>query len=188
MAANDYFNSSSNFDQRFQDNNPPPPPPSSAKPAPIYTSPNSVSPSPYQSYGGRHANRDSQNTLFSEPDYYSGGHGGRGNGSDQYADDIPLKSNARHSGQGPWMNENTQYPPSPESQRLPPMDNSSTHEGRSRRKKFFKKKIPWVVYVTTLAQIIVFIVEIVRNGMLQPSSRFSKTNPSSQPKRLVRQS
>lgn len=166
MAANDYFNPSSNFDPRFNENNPPPPPPPSTKPAPIYTSPSPGSPSPYESSGRRHPNRDSQNTLFSEPDYYSNSHGGRTYGSDQYADDIPLKSNARHSGQGPWMNENTQYPPSPESHRLPPLDNSSTHQGRSRGRRFFKKKIPWVVYVISLAQIIVFIIELVRNGML----------------------
>lgn len=168
MAANDYFNPSSNFDQRYHASSPPPPPPSSTKPAPIYTSPSPApapgSPSPYDSFVGRHPNRESQNTLFSEPDYYSGGHGGRATASDQYADDIPLKSNTRHSGQG-WMNENTQYPPSPESQRLPPLDDSSTHRGGSRGRRFFKKKIPWVVYVNTLAMVIVFIVEIVRNGM-----------------------
>lgn len=162
MAANDYFNPSSNFD----DNNPPPPPPASTKPAAIYTTQNPGSPSPYDYPGRRHSKRESQNTLFSEPDYYSNNHGVRAYGSDQYADDIPLKSNARHSGQAPWMHENTQYPSSPESQRLPPLDNSSTNQGRSRGNKIFKKKIPWVVYVNTLAQIIVFIVQLVRNGML----------------------
>ena len=165
MAANDYFNSSSNFDPRFNENNPPPP--SSAKPTPIYTSPNPSSPTPYDNYGGRHPNRASQNTLFSEPDYYPGNHGGRTGGPDQYADDIPLKSNARQSGhgQGNWMNENTQYPPSPESQRLPPLDNSS--RDRSRGKGFFKKKIAWVVWLNTVVQVAVFIVEIVRNGMCE---------------------
>src|SRR5690625_4153761 len=160
MAANDYFNSNSGYDPRFNENNPPPPPPPSTKPAPIYTS--SGSPTPYDGYG-RHPNRDSQNTLFSEPDYYSSGHGGRPYGSDQYAEDIPLKSNTAQNGQGHWMNENTQYPPSLESQRL---DNASIDQSRSRGRRFFKKKIPWVVYINTLAQIIVFIVELVRNGTL----------------------
>ncbi|KAK2753159.1 hypothetical protein FQN54_007985 [Arachnomyces sp. PD_36] len=173
MASHDYFNpSSSNFDQRFNESNPPPPPPSSTKPTPIYTSPGPPSPSPYEGYSGRQRNRESQNTLFSEPDYYSGSHGGRANASDQYADDIPLKSSTQQTGQAHWMNENTQYPPSPESQRHPQLEDPSMH--RSRKGKFFKKKIPWVVYINTLAQVIVFIIELVRNAQLTGSPIMTK--------------
>lgn len=44
----------------------------------------------------------------------------------------------------------------------PPVDRG----GRRQKKGFFKKKLAWVTYTLTLVQIVVFIVELVKNGTL----------------------
>lgn len=71
--------------------------------------------------------------------------------------------------------QNTQYPPSPEgrveAQLLP------DQRRKSRKKKedgWFHGKIPWVVYVCTLAQLTVFIVEIIRNSIVTGSPIMTK--------------
>lgn len=110
--------------------------------------------------------RNSQQSVASyDQDYPAAGAGGRMHGStDQYADDIPLKSNApTATGDHPgWMDADTNYPPQDE-----PL-NDRSHSRRKKKKKranrFFKKKIPWVVYLTSLVAVIVFIVELVKNG------------------------
>lgn len=79
----------------------------------------------------------------------------------------PTKINTNTSDQ---FSQSSQYPPSPEarveSQLLP-------EERRKRKKKkdegWFRGKIPWVVYVCTLAQLTVFIVEIIRNSIVTGS-------------------
>lgn len=138
------------------DHVPPSPDPFNRPPQsqPGYTdaaSPWSVAPDndPYQA-------RYSQHSLVSENGAYP--IGARANDGDQYAENIPLQ---HPNAQSNWMQQSTHYPPSPEAQRN--MDPSGGR-GRRRRKGFFKKKIPWVTYLLTIAQIAVFIAELVRSG------------------------
>lgn len=65
--------------------------------------------------------------------------------------------------------QNTQYPPSPENR----VEAELLPERRRRKKKkdegWFKGKIPWVVYVVTLAQLTTFVVEIIKNSIITGS-------------------
>lgn len=164
MAANDYYNNHSSpygheEPHTYGDPTPPPPPPSSSKPYPISTSTSSTS-IPYHDYG-RNQYNGSHQTLGSDFGYYGNGAQGGLHENDQYADNIPLKSNAQKvPGQDDWLAQNTQYPPSPEAQRPPPLDDRK----RRRAAGWFSGKIPWFVYFVTLVQISVFIAEIVKNG------------------------
>lgn len=58
-----------------------------------------------------------------------------------------------------WQNQHTQYPPSPESQQAQHL----LPQSRPKKKGFFAGRIPWVVYIVSLAQISVFVGEIVKN-------------------------
>lgn len=112
------------------------------------------SPSPY----------DTRFSVASDNDYPAGG---RLQGGDQYTDDIPLKPNAPPAaGRPEWMDADTQYPPtSPDPHQNVPLHDPLGSSGKKRKGQgFFKKKIPWVVYITSVVQVGVFIAEIVRNG------------------------
>jgi len=61
------------------------------------------------------------------------------------------------------MRQQTQYPPSPGG-----LEDSRQRDLR-KKKGFFSKKIAWVTYILTLAQIIVFIIELVKNAQLTGS-------------------
>jgi hypothetical protein len=76
---------------------------------------------------------------------------------DQYAENIPLKSTTQnaHNTNPEWMDR----PPSPGGF----YDNDRQNSGR-KRGGFFSKKPAWVTWTLTAAQIIVFIVELVKNG------------------------
>ena len=74
---------------------------------------------------------------------------------------IPLKANTQYGNNPDWMRQQTQYPPSPGG-----LEDSRQRDSR-KKKGFFSKKIAWVTYLLTLAQIIVFIVELVKNGELE---------------------
>jgi hypothetical protein len=67
------------------------------------------------------------------------------------------------------MDADTHYPPpSPDghTQAHAPLHDPTMDPKRQKKSsRFFKKKIPWVVYITSLVQVIVFIVELVRNCM-----------------------
>jgi hypothetical protein len=168
MAANDYYNHSSsnhNTNNHYTDSAPPTPPPAATKPpTSLYTnyqpSRTSYSNSPYSSnapldslYDDPHHSRDS---------YYSGVAGGNLHDDRQYADNIPLKSSSsKPYSQDDLTARHSQYPPSPESQNPP----KSGLRGR-KKQGWFTGRITWVVYITTLVQIGVFIGEIVRNGEL----------------------
>ena len=79
----------------------------------------------------------------------------------QYSDSIPLRDAPKiRTAPGSWQNQNTEYPPSPESQAAAPLVSGSSP---SRKQGFFSGKIPWLVYILTLVQTTVFIVEIVKN-------------------------
>lgn len=157
MAANDFYNSPyhGNYPPRYDQVSPAPDPfRRQASPA------SHVSPyAPSEPDLLQHP-QHSQPSLVSDHSAYPTA--ARVNENDYYSENIPLKSHAPYAN-GPqegWMRQPTHYPPSPEVVE-PPVD------GRGRRKKkgFFKKKLAWVTYTLTLVQIVVFIVELVKNGM-----------------------
>lgn len=157
MAANEYYNTSGGH------NNGPSHPP----PVPDYTG---MGGNPYTTHHDPYA-LHSQHSLASDNEPYSTTTLGRNPEHDQYAEDIPLKPHAQYPNAPPptWMQQPTQYPPSPESQQMPDPLVVPGRQGRRRRRRrrgFFGKKIPWVTYVLTVAQIVVFIVELVKNGMV----------------------
>ncbi|KAJ5812925.1 hypothetical protein N7447_009948 [Penicillium robsamsonii] len=117
---------------------------------------------------GPYHNRESQQSFASDNGHYQAA--GRATGGDNYAENIPLKTNTQYGnpndqyGNSPdWMRQQTHYPPSP--------GGIEDNRQRDNRKKtgFFSKKIAWVTYILTLAQIIVFIVELVKNAQLTGS-------------------
>lgn len=104
-------------------------------------------------------NRESQQSFLSDNgQYQTAGRAGEG---DHYSENIPLKANTQYGNNPDWMRQQTQYPPSPGG-----LEDSRQRDSR-KKKGFFSKKIAWVTYLLTLAQIIVFIVELVKNGELE---------------------
>ncbi|ERF68682.1 hypothetical protein EPUS_05743 [Endocarpon pusillum Z07020] len=174
MAANEYYNAATPYNHtahQHLDHSPPSPPPSSAKPpTSLYTNypPSRASyiQSPYSASGAIDSPYD--NPHHSRDSYYSGVVGGALNDDRQYADNIPLKSpQSRPYSGDPLAGQNTQYPPSPESQRPP-----KSSRRREKKQGWFSGKITWVVFAATLVQIGVFIAEIAINGspiMTRPS-------------------
>jgi hypothetical protein len=193
MAANEYYNPSSQQQApqptqpqyNYQSYNSSTPPPLSSAPSyhsqapsrPGTTRPEHVnSPvSPFEAPFDDHvyplhppgAQRfDSQSTLGGDSRYYGQGGGGRMEHSDSYNDDIPLR-------------DHPAVPPKDATQETDhvydaPIAPGHLEEGRRKNRMsgmgVFKKakgRIPWVTYILTLVQTIVFIVEIVKNGMFQ---------------------
>jgi hypothetical protein len=113
--------------------------------------------------GGMDAHRmDSQSTIGGDSRYYGQGGGGRPQDStSSFREDIPLRD---HPMKDNDATDHVYDAPMP-----PP---NMMEEGRSKRKSGFgflkssKKRIPWVVYILTTVQVIVFIAEIVKNGTL----------------------
>lgn len=95
-----------------------------------------------------------------------------GHNNDYYSEDIPLKPNAANNSKPDWADD-TRYHPSSHDLPTEPLNLSDPVRRPSRRRKqgYFAKKIAWVTYITSLVQIVVFIVELVRNGksFFQPS-------------------
>ncbi|EXJ84651.1 hypothetical protein A1O3_05321 [Capronia epimyces CBS 606.96] len=91
----------------------------------------------------------------------------------QYSDPIPLKHNSRINttpDDYDWRNQQTQYPPSPESPTPPQLSPISDKKKKKKKKSgWFSGKIPWVVYTLSLVQITVFIVEIIKNSIITGS-------------------
>ncbi|KAJ5800271.1 uncharacterized protein N7518_002339 [Penicillium psychrosexuale] len=106
-------------------------------------------------------NRESQQSFASDNGHYQTA--GRATEGDNYAENIPLKTNAQYGNNPDWMRQQTQYPPSPGG-----LEDSRQRDSR-KKKGFFSKKIAWVTYILTLAQIIVFIIELVKNAQLTGS-------------------
>ncbi|KAJ5782523.1 Peptidase S54 rhomboid [Penicillium paradoxum] len=122
----------------------------------------------YSSYDNNHDdpsnpyhNRESQQSFASDNGHYQAA--GRPAEGDHYAENIPLKTNTQYGNNPDWMRQQTQYPPSPGG-----LEDSRPRDIR-KKKGFFKKKIAWVTYILTLAQIVVFIVELVKNAQLTGS-------------------
>ena len=170
MAANEYYGGHAPSNQPYQPYEPYQPFQSYPGSRPSPSSPSSPPPG-----AGPYDHRQSQQSIASYDHDYAAT-GGRVHGStDQYADDIPLKSSTQPTAAGDrpaWMDADTNYPPSPGLPQDEPLNNR-THSRRKRKKKrtnrFFKKKIPWVVYLTSLVAVIVFIVELVKNGTDNPT-------------------
>ena len=165
MAANNYYHNtqSYDYDQSLQ-----PPIASGALPGNSshngneaiysqYDTPTRYNPSPAPSYRTNDYPRQDQH------DYTPSQSGSALN--EQYADDIPLKTD--------WRQSNTGYPPSPESQQervgLVPHPTPMTKKG------WFSGKIPWLVYIVSLVQISVFIAEIVKNCKCSLNRQVRKT-------------
>jgi membrane associated rhomboid family serine protease len=160
MAANEYYNTSTSnhhIAQQQNDLSPPSPPPASTKPpTSLYT--NYPLNSPYSATGGP-LDSPYDNSRYSRDSSYQGVAGGTLQDDRQYADNIPLKSsNPRPYSEDHLVGQNTQYPPSPESQHP-----SKSSRRRKKKQGWFSGKITWVVFVVTLVQIGVFIGEIIRN-------------------------
>jgi len=184
MAANDYYNTASQqSNSQYQTYNPDPAPAYQSKPSSLHPSQrpaaavaSPVSPiqpgaSPFEApfddhvypMGGHDQYRqDSQNTLGSDSRYY-GQQGGRQESQNSFSDNLPL----RDYPQPPAKDNDTDHVYD-----APAATPQNLEDGRKRRSglggyfKSPKKKIPWVVYILTLIQSIVFIVEIVKNGEL----------------------
>lgn len=114
----------------------------------------SASPTPIHPDHDPYYARYSQNSLASDNGAYP--IEGRRDDSDQYAENIPLQQRPD------WMQQPTHYPPSLEAQQN--MGPPASSRGRRKRTGFFKKKLAWVTYILTTAQVAVFIAELVRNG------------------------
>ncbi|RAH49872.1 rhomboid family membrane protein [Aspergillus brunneoviolaceus CBS 621.78] len=116
----------------------------------------------------------SQQSLGSDQGAYAAG--ARLNEGEQYAENIPLKANNQYPNGHPppanWMQQQTHYPPSPDE--IEPAMRPGAR--RTQKKGFFGRKIAWVTYTLTLIQIIVFIVELVKNAQLTGSP--IETKPS----------
>lgn len=101
-------------------------------------------------------NRESQQSLQSDNGAYPAA--GRVTDGDNYSENIPLKAQTQYGNNPEWMHQQTQYPPSPGA-----VEDRRPRENRKRR-RFFQKKPAWVTYILTTAQVIVFIVELVKSG------------------------
>lgn len=163
MAAHGYYdtgygNHPPTYDQAY----PPTDSVNRRSPAPSYPDPSAnpyVSPNGADPYDLRH----SQQSLGSDQGPYVAG--GRSNDHDQYAENIPLKSQNQYPNAPPpgdWMQQPTHYPP-------PEMIEPPAPRGGRKKKGFFKKKIPWVTYTLTVVMIVVFIVELVKSAQLTGS-------------------
>jgi hypothetical protein len=143
-------------------------------------------PSPYHSLTPTPSYESTDRTPYNQPQRgYAESENGSSQTVDQYADNIPLKPSKQTPLRTDWRAENTEYPPSPESQRdqgigLVP------HPTPMNKKGWLSGKIPWVVYVVSTVQIAVFIAEIVKNCTFlhRPSRRHITDPPSSNRYRL----
>lgn len=153
MAANNFYHS----------NIPNPPPYDRPSPSPSHYDPNPPIASAY-SYSHhddpsapQHFRESTQSFMSDNGPYQTAGRvPGEG---EHYADNIPLKAQTQFGNNPEFMQQQTQYPMSPGS------SEERGRNGKPRRKGFFNKKPAWVTWFLTAAQIIVFIVELVKAGM-----------------------
>ncbi|EPS32822.1 putative rhomboid protein [Penicillium oxalicum] len=117
-------------------------------------------------------NRQSQYSLQYDNGVY--GTAGRVADGDHYAENIPLKAQPQYSNNPEWMHQQTHYPPP-----SPGGLGGRPRVGNQRKPGFFRKKPAWVTWALTVAQIVVFIVELVKNATLTGSP--IETKPSFNP-------
>ncbi|KAF3483293.1 rhomboid family membrane protein [Arthroderma uncinatum] len=99
-----------------------------------------------------------------------------GHHNDYYSEDIPLKANAAPQSKPDWADDTRYSPTSHHDPQTEPLNLNDPirRPSRRRRKGYFAKKIPWVTYITSLVQVVVFIIEIVRNAQLTGSPIMTK--------------
>lgn len=115
--------------------------------------------SPYDDPSYRPYGRESQQSIQSNYQYYGGGHD---YDSNPFSDDIPLKANTHKSPSAPYSSDQFIIP-----ERTNTLAAEETRSNqRPKKKGFFSGKTPWVTYVLTLIQSIVFLVELIKNGIL----------------------
>lgn len=162
MAAHEFY-SDDNLNSRARTDAPLPPLPSSAfdrsteyEPSIQHHTPVT---SPFDDPSYRPYGRESQQSIQSNYQYYGGG---RDYDPNPFSDDIPLKTNTQKSPTDPYASDQFRYEP----QRSNTLAAEETRSNRKPKKKgFFSGKTPWVTYVLTLIQSIVFLVELIKNGM-----------------------
>ena len=165
MAANEFYNPSSNQANGPHHDAPPQLPLESYATYPSHpTQP--LSPrvsSPYEDTAYRPYERSHQGTPSP---YYASGGGGRETEPNPYSDDIPLRQHPSKASSD-ILRDPLPYDPAI-------IDRPSQNAARRRRKRGFfgAGKIPWVVYTLTLIQVCVFIAELARNGESCPSTPF----------------
>jgi membrane associated rhomboid family serine protease len=168
MAANDYFNASSTSNYYSSHNTN-----SSQAPYIAYNpSSSSASDPPFSqstinhTFGAEHT----QDTKYSSDNNYYGSSAPqlpkKDSPLDPPSDFIPLQPKLSTTSSNP-QNQSSQYPPSPESQTEAQL--LPTPRKKKKKDGWFHGKIPWVVYVCTLAQLTVFVVEIIRNSIVTGS-------------------
>jgi len=166
MAANDYYDTSSEPSRKRVDAPLPPVP----YPYSSYTSnpqqhqASSIS-SPYEDSSYRPHGRQNSPSLTSNHAHYNSGDGGHELEPGSYSDNIPLRPQLRKSSSDLL---NSHYRPSDaEGARPPPGPRKKSRTGATRRKAkkgLWSGRIPFVVYFLTLVQVIVFIAELVKSG------------------------
>jgi hypothetical protein len=163
MAAQGYYNSAYNNPPAYEHPDHATDPFNRVSPRP---SPAGYNAGPYQQTpdSDPHHSRYSQQSIGSDNGAYVAG--GRMNEHDQYSENIPLKSPNPYSNDHPyanepqnnWMQQPTHYAPDPG------MMEPQAPRAHRQKQPFWKKKIAYVTYILTVAQIIVFIVELVKSG------------------------
>ena len=188
MAANDYYNPTATPANnslpphpQFQSHiTPAVPPLTTTQPYPEHDPftrpPTNASPiSPFETPfddriypAGRPTNQpyDSQSSLGADSRYYGQGGGGRPQDSTgSFRDDIPLQNHPSVPPKDHYVNDQDHVydaPIRPANLEAGRPNRNSSRLGMNKPKKS-KWKQPWVCYIFGLVQIIVFIVEIVRN-------------------------
>jgi hypothetical protein len=189
MAANDYYTDSHSQDTAYnggrrQDAPLPPVPPiqhpadstSSVNISPV-TSPFSDQAYPTYPHPSQH-NLQTPHSKSPAPTYYSHGPDAAGSrysyGGDPFGDQnaIPLQTQGYNNKPLPDVNTSPTYAMGEAEQALPPpgrksrrADGYQDRDERDRRKKgWFTGGITWAVFLLSSIQLIVFIVELVKNG------------------------
>ena len=157
MAANEYYDSQSIHSVQRRPEAPLPPlPPSTSDDYSQHDSAVSPVTSPFDDrhriYGGQ-----SEQSFGSRPGYYGGGEY-HDRDHNPYSDDIPLAAKGSSDRFAP---DNSRYDPAGVYNNT---GQDPTLSRPQRTRAIFNGKTPWVVYLLTAVQVIVFIIEIVRNG------------------------
>ncbi|MCJ1478885.1 hypothetical protein MMC13_007569 [Lambiella insularis] len=169
MAANSF--SANTGDRRRSDARLPPLPipvssfsASRQEPSPLLESPNT----PFFEKRGPFYHAQTHDSFDSESQLYSADGGGRRNDSGPFSDNIPLRPHPE-----PDASE-LDLPQTADSEldkSLPgPVGERRRKKRREPQKKgLFQGRVPWVVYIFTLIQLTIFIVEMVKNAILTGS-------------------
>lgn len=173
MAANEYYNTGghSNYDSYNGQKPHPRLPPNSFPDYDSYNtqptvplSPISTIHSPFQDSSPYRPYAHSQDSGHSP--YYASGDAGRENEPNPFSDQIPLReSPTKGSADAAAAPFQDHLPEDPAIVDAPPRNGSR----RRRKKGIFERRIPWVVYGFTFIQVVVFIAELIKNGILTGS-------------------